>query len=290
MADRNEAAAGEQLCRVLNVIADIIAVCRREKPSRETYEGVLRLLKKVVAFDAATVYTLNPGKDKFEPVASLGGVVELLSFLEFDRGDGLAGWAAHQKKPVLLSERSSNSRFNPQEGYATFLSVPLQVGDEVVAIINLGCSKPNALDQTDVKLMTAVGNQMALAFEMLAIRERCTILAADFERTHKELDAARSRSLSSEAANEIQENIALTCNEINNSLSVIIGNIECLLMEKAAATQKSLSRLRHIGTAAARIGDATHEILKINGLVSERSTDHGGSKASKTKKLLGESA
>ncbi len=55
--------------------------------------------------------------------------------------------------------------------------------------------------------------------------------------------------------------------EINNPLSVIVGNVQCLVMEKAATNQKALSRMRRIEAAALRIAKANRRLGQIKSLV-----------------------
>jgi signal transduction histidine kinase len=51
--------------------------------------------------------------------------------------------------------------------------------------------------------------------------------------------------------------------EVNNSLSVIIGNVQCLLMEKESTDDRSLDRLHRIESAAIKIGVVNKRLLQI---------------------------
>ena len=88
-------------------------------------------------------------------------------------------------------------------------------------------------------------------------------LERELEEIKQKLSSS-SGAVSRETKQEVGQEVATTYNEINNFLSVITGNMECLIAEDAVPSQKSLSRLRRTIDAAARLGQASQNILKIN--------------------------
>jgi K+-sensing histidine kinase KdpD len=58
--------------------------------------------------------------------------------------------------------------------------------------------------------------------------------------------------------------------EVNNSLSVIIGNVQCLIMEKVATSDQSRDRLQRIESAAVKINTINKRLLQVPSL-----TKHG---------------
>jgi len=53
---------------------------------------------------------------------------------------------------------------------------------------------------------------------------------------------------------------------INDPLAVIVGHLQCLLAERAAPDQKTLSRLRRAEAAALSIADKNRDLLAIHAL------------------------
>lgn len=260
----------------INRIADIVAVCRTLPQKKNGLAEVLQLIQGIVIFDAATLYLLHRDRDRLEKAASLGGRVELLSFLSVGAGQGLSGWAAHNRKPLLLSERSSISSFDPEREYATFLSLPLLAGEELIGVLNLGSSEARAFTDNDVKLLTIVADQLALSIERVNYQKRVKSISSDLQQTREQLQQVQTKKPVADRWGEIAPLVAAINHGINNALSVIVGNVQCLLWEKVAANQKSLSRLRRIESAALQISSLNHKVLELRALVQSSSPSAQG--------------
>ncbi len=248
-------------------IADIVAACRTIPQGKSSMTKILELIQNIVFFDAATLYLLRCDKERLEEVASLGGQVELLSFLSVGAGDGLSGWTARNRKPILLSERSSISSFDPDNEYGTFLSLPLLAGDDVIGVLNLGCTEARAFTDKDVRLLTVVADQLALSIERVTFEERLRTISLELQETQEQLQQAQTKIPAIDRLAEIAPLAASVNNGINNALAVVVGNVQCLLSEKAAINQKMLSSLRRIENAALRISSLNQKVIELNALV-----------------------
>jgi len=253
----------------ISQIADLAAFCRAHPRGKEGFDEILELIKNIVFFDAATLYLLNEEKGKLEQVAILGGRVELLSFLSVGAGDGLSGWTAHNRKPMLLSERNTVSSFDPDNEYATFLSLPLLVEEEVIGVLNIGCVEARALTDNDVKLLTIIADQLALTIERLNYRDKIESFSTQLQKVQLQLQQGQRSIPPTPHLYQVAPVSAAINHGINNALSVIVGNVECLLSEKAARNQKSLSRLKRIENAALQIVPFNRRVLEISSLVQD---------------------
>ncbi|HHI03096.1 MAG TPA: hypothetical protein ENL22_06210, partial [candidate division Zixibacteria bacterium] len=63
--------------------------------------------------------------------------------------------------------------------------------------------------------------------------------------------------------------------EINNPLSVIVGNIQCLLFIEKNLNEKVKERLKRVEAEAMKIADINHRLLEIDELVSETYINDG---------------
>ena len=261
----------------INRIVDIAVACRALPQEKNGLAKVLQLIQGIVIFDAATLYLLHRDRGRLEEVAGLGGRVELLSFLSVGAGRGLSGWTAHNRKPLLLSERSSISSFDPDSEYATFLSLPLLAGEELIGVLNLGSGEARAFTDDDVKLLTIVTDQLALSIERVNYQKRVKSISSDLQQAREQLQQVQTKKLATDRLGEIAPLAATINHGINNALSVIVGNVQCLLWEKVAANQKSLSRLRRIESAALQISSLSRKVLELRVMVQNNSPSaHGG--------------
>lgn len=259
-------------------IISIAASCRKPMLEKDNLIEVLQLIRGLVSFDAATLYLLDHEKDRLKETISIGGRVELLSFLTVGIGDGLSGWTAHRRKPVLLSERSSISSFRPDNGFATFLSLPLMAAENVIGVLNLGCTRPRAINDNEVKLLSLVADQMALSIEREHYRKQVASITGSLQQTRLQLRQASRGQRLEDHLNEVARLAARINNGINNALSVIVGNIQCLLCEKAPINQKTMSRLKRMESASMQVSTMNRKVLELytqllNGRVSSGEPD-----------------
>jgi signal transduction protein with GAF and PtsI domain len=278
----------DRLWERIRVIGALAVTHQLPRPDKKTFEQILQSLRQVVAFDAATLYLLNPDKDKLEEAASLGGRVELLDFLSVGLGEGLSGWTAYKGKPLLLSHRASAGGFDPQSEYSTFLSLPLQVGDDVVGALNLGCRAERAYSDEDVTVLQFIADQLALSIAYRRLQQKIQTLSAELEKMQQQQRHREEELPSLQHLAEIAPVVSAVNHGVNNALSVIVGNVECLLSEKEIFDQKTLSRLRRIESAAQQIASFNRKILEVNMAVQDitASVESAG-KADKKKTVPG---
>jgi len=248
----------------IKLVAEISSRLREEPASREVYVAALEVLRKIVPFDAATLYVVDPDSERLAEKAVVGGGVEPLGFLRLGTGGGLSGWAARNKKPVLLADRSNKSDFDPDSDLASVMSVPLLAGDEVCGVLNLGSRRARAFDERHLDVIAVVADQLSIGFERLARQEM-------MEARKRELDEAGQWRNERQAAAAAEERLRAAVDrshsvhhDVNNSLAVIVGNVECLLVKERTQDQKTLSRLRRIEAAALRISETNRRLLETD--------------------------
>jgi K+-sensing histidine kinase KdpD len=266
---RDQTEENSRFWQKINFIAEIAVLSRAKQPVRETFEEVLALIDRILPFDGASLFLIDRKKEKLSEAASYKEKVELLSFLTLNRGDGLVGWTAMNKKPVLLSERNTGGTFDPEVDFATVMSVPMFIEDDILGVLNLGSYRPKAFAEKDVKLMTVVADQFAIAIERQLYQKEIETKNIALQEAHKNLRKAQKNIIAAEKMKAVIELAASVNHEINNPLAVIVGNIQCLYMEREILNQKMLSRLKRIESAAMQINEVNNKLLKINSLVSE---------------------
>jgi len=91
-------------------------------------------------------------------------------------GEGITGWVAREKKPVVIVENaSSDSRFKffrdlPEDRFEAFLSVPIVSKRGVVGVINIQHRKKHIYSRMEINLLTAVENLSGVRW-----RTRCLL-------------------------------------------------------------------------------------------------------------------
>jgi signal transduction protein with GAF and PtsI domain len=248
----------------INLMAEIATLTHKRPPDRETFTAVLELINTILPFDGASLYLTNDRSDRLKEVASAGKRVDLVSFLTIGSGPGLTGWTATSRKPVLLSDRQLGDEFEPENSFRTIMSVPLLLADDVIGVLNLGCHRARAYDKQDVRLMTIVADQCAVSIERQIYQSEIEQKNAALSEAHQKLTAERTRTIDGARLQALVDLAISINNEINNPLSVIVGNLQCLMAESEIPTQRMLSRLRRIESAAEQIAEVNRRLLAFD--------------------------
>lgn len=87
---------------------------------------------------------------------------------QFPIGEGFPGIVAQSGKPLVVTDLSTDQRFQRQSvvdiGFQAMASVPLRAKDQVVGVINVA-DRNKIFTSEDLNLLTAIGNQIGLAVE-----------------------------------------------------------------------------------------------------------------------------
>lgn len=138
----------------------------RGNPADENWFALLRTL---VPFDALALYrlendTLHPEYVKSERYG------RLFSAQNIPVAQGLSGWVAENRKPILNGNPSVEPGFlRDPKAFSTLrsaLSVPLQVASmEVVGVLTLYCESADAFTKDQLRLLESIAPRLAVLME-----------------------------------------------------------------------------------------------------------------------------
>ena len=144
-ANRVEVVKLESRLQELTALYRAISTVNAVTDHQDTFDSVLRAALDLVGGDRGSLMLVDSAK-KTLPFASAIGLEErILNGPELRIGDGVAGWVAKQAEPVLLTgdidEDGPFEMMGKQDGEMNVaMSVPLQLGDRVIGVLNLGSS------------------------------------------------------------------------------------------------------------------------------------------------------
>jgi two-component system, NtrC family, sensor kinase len=132
-----------------------------------------------------------------------------------DLGDGVA-------REFLISK-----------GFASLLAIPIQTLSGQIGVICCGTSREaRSWDETEVELLRAVTNQLAIALDQSELYEQSRAAAQtaqdkayQLELTLQELQQAQLRLIQGEKMSSIGQMVAGVAHEINNPVTFIHGNV-----------------------------------------------------------------
>lgn len=222
---------------------------------------VLGALRRLVGFDAATLYLINTKSKRLYAAASLLHTVDLCADSSGDPSDP-DSWEGFSESPVSMSVVSA-SAFGSADGHAHILSAPMIVQERLNGLLNLAFVGDDPPPKEAIRLAGVLGGQMASAVERCQYRNKLTALYETLSKLETTQRLSLKPSPRLQNLDEAHDMLVSISHEVNNSLSVIIGNVQCLLMAKESTDDRSLDRLHRVESAAIKIGAVNKRLLEI---------------------------
>ena len=162
-----------------DVMAELGRVTQTEKDPIEAFRRSLEQIRLAIPFENATLFFMNRESRTLEEALSLGDRVDLVGNVRFGRGRGFSSWVAEQRKPVLLNDLNRDG--GPDSiPFRSFLSVPIAIQNEVVAVVNLSHSRAGAFDEESVERLTVMMLPLtAVAMKTVLLRESERLAVTD---------------------------------------------------------------------------------------------------------------
>lgn len=262
----------------ISLVAEISAACRRLKAEAPAFDEVLDLIQGIILFDAASLYLRETGTDRYLLRATIEKEVRLPEMLIVRDRLHPDRWHSIVRQALLwLPDKERDRSERRQSDFSAILIVPLCVDGETIGLLNLGSYTDGVLSEKQIKLMTVVADQLAVSLERLEYVARIEAQNHTLKQNHEQLRANQARLVADEKLTAVAELAATINHQINNPLSVIVGNVQCLSLEETGLSAKSKDRLRRVVDAALKVGEVNRRLLNIQTLVG--GSDSTGSEA-----------
>ena len=124
-------------------------------------------LKPMVPYDAIAIYIKR--EEELVPEYVNGDNYRLFSSLRIPMGQGLSGWVAHNRKPIINGNPSVEPGYlNDPSKFSTLrsaLAVPLEGVSGVIGVLALYRGERDAFTTDHLRILLAVSGKMALSIE-----------------------------------------------------------------------------------------------------------------------------
>jgi phosphoserine phosphatase RsbU/P len=179
--ERAEGDAFETLAaigREMSAVLDLDALLTR----------LAQLTKRLVSYRTFGILLLNDDRGELEMKLALQ-YGESANVAPVRLGEGLVGYAALHKEPVLVSDVSKDSRYiKVLEDVRSELVVPMLVKDRCIGVFDLESPELDAFTKRDAEVLTLLASQAAVAVENARLYER---IVANESRMEQELRFAQ---------------------------------------------------------------------------------------------------
>lgn len=180
-SQRRDAEAFELLAEIGREVAAVLDLS-------QLLSRIAQLAKKVVDYRTFGILLLNDATQELEMhVAVQYG--EKVALPKVPLGEGLVGYAALHREPVLVPDVSKDPRYiKVVEDVRSELAVPLLLKDRCIGVFDLESPELDAFTKRDIEILTMLASQAAVAIENARLYEE---VSKNEARMEKELRFAK---------------------------------------------------------------------------------------------------
>ena len=178
---RRDAEAFETLAEIGREVASVLDL-------DELFSRIAQLTKRVIDYRTFGILLLNEERGELEMKLALqyGEKVEVP---RVRLGEGLVGYAALHREPVLVSDVSQDPRYiKLVPDVRSELVIPMLLKDRCIGVVDLESPELDAFSKRDVEILTLLASQAAVAIENARLYEE---VRANELRLEKELRFAQ---------------------------------------------------------------------------------------------------
>ena len=159
-----------QLSLVSRVSAQVAAILDLD----ELFRRVTDLILHTFNYYYVALFTLEPGQETLrcracaDAVSSQPGQDHASAVLEIRLGDGIIGHVAQTGEELLANDVSHDPYYRPVDALPetrSEVALPLKVGDRLLGVLDVQSDQPDDFDETDVLVLRALADQIAIAVE-----------------------------------------------------------------------------------------------------------------------------
>jgi uroporphyrinogen-III synthase len=154
----------------LDFLHDVGTRIAAADPVHEVLDQIVEFVSDLVNCDSCFIYVLE-GSDLVLR-ASKNPHPDEVDRLTMGIGQGIAGWVAERREPVVLERNASqDGRFRsfaelPEDGYEALLSIPVVSRGRVVSVITVQHKESHSYVPREVKMISTIGHLVGAAIEM----------------------------------------------------------------------------------------------------------------------------
>ncbi|MEW6405841.1 MAG: two-component regulator propeller domain-containing protein, partial [Chloroflexota bacterium] len=154
----------------------------------QVYQALVTVAVEILNADRSLVLAWDADHTYLIPRVSHGFQRKTLDAMKFTQGDGVVGRVLSSGEPIIVSALDLND-LRPdlraailEEGIQSFIHLPIKVDAKVIAIFNVGFTRPNAINDDIVRLYTALVQRASLSIANMELFEQTKELAVIEER------------------------------------------------------------------------------------------------------------
>lgn len=140
--------------------------------------------------DVCSIYLLEPDGESLLLTATNGLSQAGVCRVRLRLGEGITGWSAAERRPVVVADVREEPRFRwlhgvDQARFVSMCSVPIISGDRLVGVLNVQTDERREFGEAEVNLLTAIAAHVAGALERSELQSRLQSRLGELRRSEE---------------------------------------------------------------------------------------------------------
>ena len=155
-----------------SVVSDISIALTSTLSLQAIYNQLIDPVRRTLIVETISVGLIDPTSGDITFVqALLGPLFENLPPVRIKKGQGIAGWVAEHRQPVIINDAYADKRFlnavDRKSGFRThsMVCIPLQVEERMIGVLQAINKKSGDFNEHDLRLLQAISGPLAAAIE-----------------------------------------------------------------------------------------------------------------------------
>ncbi len=150
----------------------------------EMLEDVLSALQQSAGYDNCAFLLLDPVTDDLVVRAAVGYMEDIKGMRIQVGREGITGWVAENKQPLVVPDVTQDARYIQKDSQTrSEIAVPMMVGNRLIGVLDAQSSQSDAFGERDLRILSAVAAQTAVAIENSRLYEETRRRATQLEAT-----------------------------------------------------------------------------------------------------------
>jgi phosphoserine phosphatase RsbU/P len=148
----------------LQALLEISRALNATREPRELMDLILSKALELTGSSGGSVILYDSKMNRLDILASHGLSQSTAESLKLEVGEGITGWVAREKKPLLINDVTRDDRYvqaNPE--VKSELAVPMLDHGELIGVINMDAFTLNAFEQEDEDLLCSFAGMATVA-------------------------------------------------------------------------------------------------------------------------------